>query len=73
MDMIDEILDLVKKKMYEQAAYDRDAYKEIVEETIRFFQERGNITDDDDTELLEDQLMEMWPSVEGEFIEKRHK
>lgn len=71
--MINEILDLVKKKMAEQAAYDRDAYKEIVEETIQYFQERGVLTDDDETELLEDQLLDMWESVEEEFIEKRHK
>jgi len=73
MDMIDEILDLVKKKMSEQAAYDRDAYKEIVEETIQYFQEKGVLTDDDDTELLESQLMDMWGEIKEEFVEKRHK
>lgn len=73
MDMIDEILDLVKKKMAEQAAYDRDAYGEVVRETIQYFEERGVLTDDDDTELLEDQLMGMWEELKEEFVEKRHK
>ncbi len=63
----EEILILVKKKMAEQAAYDRDAYKELVEETIEYFREKGKLTDDDNDEFIKDQLMSMWGAVEGEF------
>jgi hypothetical protein len=63
----EEILNLVKKKMAEQAAYDRDAYKELVEETIEYFREKGKLTDDDNDEFIEDQLMDMWSVVKDEF------
>jgi hypothetical protein len=67
MDHIEEILQLVKKKMVEQAAYDRDAYKELVEETIEYFREKGKITDDDNDEFIKDQLMDLWEVVQNEF------
>jgi len=67
MEQIEEILDLVKKKMVEQAAYDRDAYKELVEETIDYFIEKGKLTDDDNLEFIEDSLMEMWEEVSEEM------
>jgi hypothetical protein len=63
----EEILNLVKKKMAEQAAYDRDAYKELVEETIEYFREKGKLTDDDNDEFIEDQLMDMWSVVKDKF------
>lgn len=62
-----EILQLVKKKMAEQAAFDRDAYKELVEETIEYFREKGKLTDEDNDEFIEDQLLDMWESVQNEF------
>ena len=66
--IIEEILSLVKKKMKEQGGFDRDAYKQFVEETIDYFQEKGKLTDDDNLELIEDHLMDMWPQVEEELI-----
>lgn len=44
---IQEILLLVKKKTREQGAYDRDVYKQLIEETIAYFKERSKITDDE--------------------------
>ncbi len=67
----EEILNLVKKKMVEQAAYSRDAYKELIEETILYFREKGKLTDDDNDEFIEDQLMGMWESVQNEFSKKK--
>jgi len=55
-----EIFDLVKKKMKEQGAYTRDAYKELVEETIEYFREKGKLTDEDPEEFIEDKLMNMY-------------
>lgn len=69
--LTEEILNLVKKKMAEQGAYDRDAYKELVEETIEYFREKGKLTDDDNDEFIEDQLMEMWEIVQEEFAKPR--
>ncbi len=63
-DTIQEILDLVKIKMKEQGAYDRDAYKQFIDETIDYFQERGKMTDDDNIEFIETRLMDMWGEVQ---------
>lgn len=72
MDQIsEEILILVKKKMREQAAYDRDAYKELVRETISYFLEKGKISEEDNLEFIEDQLMDMWEVVQNEFAETK--
>jgi hypothetical protein len=69
-DIIQRILNLVKKKMREQGAYDRDAYKSLVEESIEYYKAKGVITDDDNTEFIEDRLMEMWPSVQESISQK---
>lgn len=66
---IEEILDLVKKKMTEQGAYTRDAYVEFVDESINYFVEKGKLTDDDNLKFIEDRLMEMWEFVQDEFAE----
>ena len=62
-----EILNLVIKKMQEQGAYNRGAYHEFIEETIEYFKEKGKIIEDDDYELMENNLMEMWEEVEKEL------
>ncbi len=62
-----EILELVKKKMREQGAYDRNAFKEYVEETIEYFKEKGKLTDDDNDKFIEDKIMESWSEVENEL------
>lgn len=67
--MTNEILELVKKKMKEHGAYDRDAYKQFISETIDYFQERGKLTDDDNLELIESQLMNFWAEVKEELGE----
>jgi len=67
--IIEDILDLVKKKMREQGAYDRNAYKQFIEETIFYFQERGKMTDDDNEEFIQKRLMEIYPIVKDTFSE----
>lgn len=59
-----EILDLVKIKMREQGAYDREAYRQVVEETIEYYRERGLLTDDDNDEFIENQLLDMWEHIQ---------
>lgn len=68
--IIQEILTLVKKKMKEQGGYDRPAYQQFVTETIEYFQEKGKIGDDENTEFMEDRLMKMWESVQENMVYK---
>lgn len=65
----EEILRLVKKKMAEQGAYSRDAYKQYVSETIDYFLEKGKLTDDDNLEFIENRLMNIYESVRNGFSE----
>ena len=69
-EALEEILSLVKKKMQEQGAFNRDAYKNLVEETIDYFIEKGKLTDDDNLELLEDRMMDMYEVVRDGFEEQ---
>ena len=68
-ETIEEIYQLVKKKMAEQGAYDRDSYRMLVEETILYFHEKGKLTDDDNEKFLVDQLMQMWEFAQEELSE----
>ena len=68
-EITSEILELVKKKMREQGGYDRDAYRQFVEETIDYFTEKGKISDDDNLELIETNLMDMWECVRDDIAE----
>lgn len=70
MDFLEEVLELVKKKMKEQGAYDKEAYEEYVDETIEYFEEKGKLTDDDNLVFIKDQLVEMWDEVEAELVSK---
>ena len=65
--IISEILSLVKKKMQEQGAFERDAYKNLVNETIDYFVEKGKLTDDDNLEFIASRLMDMYEAVRDEF------
>ncbi len=70
--IVEEIFDLVKVKMIEQAAYDRDAYAALVDETIEYFREKGEINDDDNDEFIKDQLLEKWEWVQ-EHLKNREE
>lgn len=67
--VVEEIYELVKTKMYEQGAFEREAYEEMVDETIEYFYEKGKITDDDNQQFMKDQLMQMWELAQEEFAE----
>ena len=69
--IVEEILQLVKKKMVEQGGFDRAAYKQLIDETISYFQEKGKLTDDDNLEFIEDRLMDIWEDVQDEFVCKK--
>lgn len=65
-----EIYGLVKKKVAEQGAFDRDAYDQIVEETIYYFKEKGKLTDEDNEEFIKDELSEMYEILRDELAEE---
>ena len=67
---LEEILELVKKKMYEQGGYTKEAYKQFVNETIGYFQEKGKLSEDDNIEFIEDRLLLIWPEVRDALSEK---
>lgn len=65
--VIEEIYELVKKKMSEQGAYDRDSYRTLIDETIVYFHEKGKMTDNDNEKFIVDQLMEKWELAREEL------
>lgn len=68
-EITQEIYFLVKKKMAEQGAYDRDAYSDLIDETIEYFYEKGKLGDDENEELIKDQLMSMWDELEEDLAQ----
>ena len=68
-EITQEIYFLVKKKMAEQGAYDRDAYSDLIDETIEYFYEKGKLGDDENEELIKDQLMGMWDELEEDLAQ----
>jgi len=67
---VEEILNLVKKKMSEQGAYSRDAFKQFTEESIDYYVSKGAISDDDNLEFIEDRVIGMYEIVKEEFSEE---
>lgn len=62
-ELVQEIYQLVKKKMREQGAYDFEAYSEFIDETIEYFREKGKLDEDENEEFIKSQLMSMWEDV----------
>ena len=58
-----EILQLVKKKMKENGAYDRDSYDEFIAESIDYFKERGKMGEDENEVLILAELDEMFEHI----------
>ncbi len=68
--MTEEILILVKKKIEEQGSYTIEAYKQFIAETIDYFIEKGKLTDDDNLEFIETNLVNRWDDVKNEIGKK---
>ncbi len=68
--ILEEILQLVKKKLEEQGAYTREAYKQFVVETIDYFIEKGKLSEEDNLKFIEDRLMMMWDKVKEKISEE---
>lgn len=61
--IIEEILQLVKKKMREQAAFNRTAFNESIDESINYFLERGKLCEEDNIKFIKSQLIDHWPYI----------
>jgi polyhydroxyalkanoate synthesis regulator phasin len=68
-EVLEEILQLSRKKMREQGAYSREAYKHYVDETIGYFIEKGKLSEEENTKFMQDRLMEMWERVEKKLTQ----
>lgn len=63
MENIAEILQLVKKKMKENGAYDKESYNEFIDEALDYFKERGKMSEDENEGLIRSELDEMYEHV----------
>jgi hypothetical protein len=63
-EIMKEILQLARKKMREAGEYDREAYRQYVEESIDYYLEKGRLTEEDNLDLIQEQLMELHNDVE---------
>jgi hypothetical protein len=68
-DIRQNIVTLVRKKMREAGAYDREAYRQYVEESIEYYLERGEISEEENLELLEEELLEMYSDTEDKLAD----
>ncbi len=69
-EVVQQIYQLVKKKMREQGAYDRDSYSQLVDETIAYFYEKGKLGDDENEEFIKDQLLQMWEAATEQMADE---
>jgi len=67
--ILEEILNLTKKKMREQGAYGRDEYKNLIMETIDYYISKGKLIDDDNLTFIEGRLLDMYGMVRDEMGE----
>ncbi len=66
MDQItQDIFELTIKKMKESGSFERNDYKELIEESIEYYQQNGRLTAEDNDEFIEDQLLDMWEQAQA--------
>lgn len=61
--IIQDIFELTIRKMKESGAFEHNDYKALVEESIEYYQQTGRLTDEDNDEFIEDQLISMWEAA----------
>ena len=69
-EIMQDILTLAKKKMAESGEYGLEAYREFVEESIAYYLEKGRLTDEDDLDAIQSELMEMYEEIKNEEAEE---
>jgi hypothetical protein len=61
--ILSDILDDIQDKREEQAAYTKEDFFDLIEETIEEYREEGLITDDEDTESMRQKLRACWEDI----------
>ncbi|MDP2708976.1 MAG: hypothetical protein Q8O93_02920 [bacterium] len=57
---IQDIFELTIKKMKEAGTFEHNDYKTLIEESIEYYRQNGRLTDEDNDEFIEDQLLDRW-------------
>ena len=68
-NLAQEILLLVKKKMKENGAYDRDSFDEYIDESIDYFKQRGKMDDEENEQLIRSELDSLFPHVKDKLAD----
>lgn len=63
------IMSLTRKKMEESGEYNREAFREFIEESIEYYLEKGELSQDDNLDAIQEELMGMYSEVESEEAE----
>lgn len=61
-----DILNLAKKKMRESGEFSREAYRQFIEESIEYYLEKNRLTEEDDLDAIQEEMMEMFNDIEEE-------
>jgi hypothetical protein len=69
-EVMQKILSLTRKKMREAGEYGREAFHEYAEESLDFYLDRGEITEDENLDLLLEELMENYNDIESREDDK---
>lgn len=69
-NLAQEILLLVKKKMRENGAYDRDSFDEYIDETIEYFKQRGKMDDEENEQLIRSELDTLFPHIKDQVADQ---
>ncbi|MEI8360593.1 MAG: hypothetical protein WCG01_00435 [bacterium] len=68
-NLVGEILDLVKLKMKESGAYDRDSFDEYIDETIDYFKQRGKMNDEENEQLIRSELDSLFSHIKSKLAD----
>jgi|GEM_PF-643696 hypothetical protein len=72
MDEISQdILELARTKMREAGEYNREAWREFIEESIDYYLEKGRLSEEDDLDEIKEELVGMFEEIESEEVEER--
>lgn len=64
-ETMQKILDLARKKMRESGEYGREAFREFLEESLDFYVERGEISEDENLDMMLGELTELYNTIEN--------
>ena len=60
-----KILNLARKKMRESGEYSREAFRQFLEESLEYYVEKGEISEDENSDMMLEELLERYNDVEN--------